>query len=286
MDTPRLFTLVLAGGGARGYAHAGVLRGLEHIGLKPAGLVGVSMGAIVAATYALRADWYEALLTVDLSGSREAPRGLRSMGEHRAAIRRAWSYAHTTWNMVTGWGAPDETVEAGREALAELLGNSRLDEGRVPITVCATDLRLGTRVEFSSGPAGPAVLASSALAGVLPPVERDGFLLVDGVYADVAPVDVARRMGAPVVISIDASQGAGGESFTNGLQVVMRAMEICHLNHAHLRIDAADLVLRPVFKGPIDVLDFDARRECVAAGVRAVRAQRDELERLLLLGPA
>jgi NTE family protein len=239
------------------------------------------MGAIVAATYALREDWYEALVRVDLSGSRDAPRGLRSIGAPRAAIRRAWSYAHTTWNMVTGWGAPGETVEAGREALDELLGGGRLDEGRVPITVCATDLRSGTRVEFSSGPAAPAVLASSALAGVLPPVERDGFLLVDGVYADVAPVDVARRMGDSVVISIDPSQGAGGESFTNGLQVVMRAMEICHLTHAHLRIDAADLVLRPVFNGPIDVLDFDARRECVVAGIRVVRACRAEIERAL-----
>jgi len=59
----RPFSLVLAGGGARGYAHAGVLRGLQHMGLQPVGLVGVSMGAIVASTYALREDWYEALLS-------------------------------------------------------------------------------------------------------------------------------------------------------------------------------------------------------------------------------
>jgi NTE family protein len=280
----RPFTLVLAGGGARGYAHAGVLRGLQRIGLKPAGLVGVSMGAVVAATYALREDWYEALLSVDLSGSRDAPRGLRSIGEHGAAIRRAWRYAHTTWNMVTGWGAPDETVEAGRAALDELLGAGRLDGGRVPVTVCATDLRSGTRVELSSGPAAPAVLASSALAGVLPPVERDGLLLVDGAYADVAPVDVARRMGAPVVISVDPSQGAEGKAFTNGLQVVMRAMEICHLTHAHLRIGGADLVLRPEFNGSIDVLDFGARRRCVAAGIRVVRARKAEIERALERG--
>jgi NTE family protein len=252
------------------------------MGLRPAGLVGVSMGAIVAATYALREDWYEALLSIDLSGSPPAGKGWRSAGRRGAAIRRAWSYAHATWNMVTGWGAPDETAEAGRRALDELLGPGRLEEGRLPLTVCATDLRSGTRVEFNSGPAAPAVSASSALAGVFPPVEQNGLLLVDGAYADVAPVDVARRMGAPVVISVDPSQGAGGEAFTNGLQVVMRAMEICHLTHAHLRIDAADLVLRPVFDGPIDVLDFDARRECVAAGIRVVRARKAELEATLM----
>ncbi|MDH3205609.1 MAG: patatin-like phospholipase family protein [Gemmatimonadota bacterium] len=277
----RSFVLVLAGGGARGYAHAGVLRGLQHIGLEPAGLVGVSMGAIVAATYSLREDWYQALLSVDLSGAPPVGKGWRSAGQRGAALRRAWSYAHTTWNMVTGWGAPDDAVQAGRSALDELLGAGRLEDGRVPLTVCATDLRSGTRVELSTGPAASAVYASSALAGVFPPLEQGDALLVDGVYADMAPVDVARRMSGEVVIVVDPSQGAGGESFGNGLQVVMRAMEICHLSHAHLRVDSADLILRPVFDRPIEVLNFDARRECVAAGIREVRARRADLEAAL-----
>jgi len=102
-----------------------------------------------------------------------------------------------------------------------------------------------------------------------------------GVYADDAPVDLARKMGAPVVIAVDPSQGAGAVSITNGLQAVMRAMEICHLVHAHLRTESADLVLRPEFREFIDVLDFDARRDCVAAGIRAVRAHRNELARIL-----
>ena len=58
----RRFTLVLAGGGTRGYAHVGVLRALEHMGLAPSGIAGVSMGAVVGATYALRDDWYTALI--------------------------------------------------------------------------------------------------------------------------------------------------------------------------------------------------------------------------------
>lgn len=274
----RPFTLVLAGGGARGYAHVGVLRALEHLGFAPAGLVGVSMGAIVAATYALREDWYEALLTVDLSGSPEPRHGWRSAGTRGKALRRAWSYAHTTWNLVTGWGAPDDAVVAARATLDRLLGSGRLDGGRVPVTVCATDLRSGSRVAFSSGAAAAAVYASSALAGVLPPLERGGHLLVDGVYADNAPIDLARRMGAPVVIAVDPSQDVGPESITNGLQAVMRAMEICHLGHAHLRAEAADLVLRPEFGAFIDVLDLGARRVCVNAGIRAVRARRKDIE--------
>jgi len=276
------FTLVLAGGGARGYAHAGVLRALEHLGFAPAGIVGVSMGAIVAATYALRDDWYDALLEVDLGGaSRPRPR-LRFPGRGLAVARRGWRYAQATWSLVTGWGAPEGIAEAGRAALDTLIGSGRLEEGRIPVRISATDLRSGKRVVFDEGPAAEAVYASSALAGVLQPLEIGDLLLVDGVYSDIAPVDVARELGAPVVVAVDPSQGAGAGNVANGLQVVMRAMEICHLSHAHLRVDAADIVLRPIFDGVIDVLNFGARRECLAAGIREVRRNRDQLSRALL----
>jgi NTE family protein len=84
------------------------------------------------------------------------------------------------------------------------------------------------------------------------------------------------------VIAVDPSQPAGTGSIGNGLQAVMRAMEICHLTHAHLRIETADVVLRPVFDRFVDVLDFGARRHCVAAGWAAARAQRPQLKRALL----
>jgi len=279
--TTRPFTLVFAGGGARGYAHVGALRALQHLGFAPAGVVGVSMGAVVAATYALREDWYEALLSIDLSAFPDPTSRRASAGKRSPGIRRALNYAHTAWNMVTGWGAPDDAADAGRVVLDQLLGSQGLEEGRIPVVVCATDLRSGSRVELSSGRAATAVYASAALAGILPPVEQDDRVLVDGVYADVAPVDLARAMGAPVVIAIDPGQTSGAVSITNGLQAVMRAMEICHHTHAHLRMAQADLALRPEFGRFIDVLDFRSRRECVAAGVRVVKANRKSLERIL-----
>jgi NTE family protein len=279
--TTRPFAVVLAGGGARGYAHVGALRALEHMGCVPAGIVGVSMGAVVAATYAVRADWYEALLAVPLSGRAVRARGHGSQDVSARAIRRVWAGARTAWSMTTGWGAPDALADAAKKTLDDLIGPGSLDGGRIPVTVCATDLITGTRVELSTGPAAPAVYASSALAGVLPPAEHDGMLLADGAYTDVAPVDVARRMGFPVVLAVDPSQGADGGTVRNGLEAVMRAMEICHTTHAHLSLDRADLVLRPEFGRFVDVLDFDARRVCVAAGAGAVRARRHEIGRLL-----
>jgi NTE family protein len=268
--TVRAFTLVLAGGGARGYAHVGVLRALEHLGMTPAGIVGVSMGAIVAATYALRDDWYEALEAIDVGGAPPPrPRLTRSPSGH--GPRRTWRRARTAWNLVTGWGAPDDTADAAREVITRLLGEARLEEGRLPVVVCASDLVSGARVEFSDGPAASAVYASSALAGVLPPSERGGRLLADGAYTDVAPIDVARAMGPSIVIAVDPSQQEKAGSIRNGLQAVVRAMEICYVHHALLRLETADLVLKPDFGGYVDTLDFGARRRCIAAGCRVVR---------------
>lgn len=277
----RPFTLVLAGGGARGYAHVGVLRALEHMGVTPSGIVGVSMGAVVGATYAAREDWYEALMRVELRAT-VGPGG--GHGSHVAdeGVRKVWSQARTAWNLLTGWGGPDDAREIALGTLETLLGDGRLEEGRIPVVVCATDLLSGARVELSAGPAVPSVYASSALAGILPPAEMENGLLVDGAYADIAPVDVARRMGAATVIAVDPSQPAGAGSIGNGLQAVMRAMEICHLSHAHIRIETADVVLHPEFDRFVDVLDFGARRHCVAAGWATARAQRPELERALL----
>ncbi len=278
------FTLVFAGGGARGYAHLGVLRALEKRGLAPSGLVGVSMGAVVAAAYALRDDWYEVLTSIPV-GAVRVPSDRHALVEGSGVGRQALARARTAWSLLTGWGAPDETSRSARLALDRLLGPARLEEGKVPVAVSATDLISGRRVVFREGPAAPAVYASSALAGVFEPAQDEARLLADGVYSDLAPVDVARALGSPVVIAVDPTQPAQAGSIQNGLQAVTRAMEICSRTHAHLRLELADLVLRPSFSRLVDVLDFDARRLCIAAGVRSVRGSMPDLERVLAAEP-
>ena len=100
----------------------------------------------------------------------------------------------------------------------------------------------------------------------------------------VAPVDVARAMGTPIVIAVDPTQPKEATPPRNGLQVVMRAMEICHMSHAHERIGTADLVIRPVFDGYVDVLDFGKRAMCVDAGRRATEDAEVQIRQLLESG--
>jgi NTE family protein len=279
----RPYVLVLAGGGARGFAHVGVLRALEQKGLAPAAIVGVSMGAIVGATYSLNPDWYASLLAIDETDL-PVPRlpSLASTSDNSiAGPVRLLRYARTAWRVGSGWGAISGGLTRGRRVLRLLTLNGDLAAGRLPVAVCATDLHTGMRVTLHAGSAAEAVYASSAMAGLLPPIELADGLLVDGAYADLAPIDVARSFGHPVTIAVDAGQNGYGGQVETGLQAMVRALEICHRQHAQLRFEQADLVLRPDFRRSIDVLDFSARRECVAAGIRAVRAQLELFKEVL-----
>ncbi|HSH75662.1 MAG TPA: patatin-like phospholipase family protein, partial [Longimicrobiales bacterium] len=168
--SPPRFALILGGGGARGLAHAGVLRALERSSWTPSAIVGVSMGAIVGAVYALREDWYEALLDFARGGSPQIESPVaRGAARKRSKLKELASSTKVMWHLGRGWGAEAGDVEAGRNALRALLGRADLAEGRVPVAVSATDLLSGERVVIRSGPAAEAVYASSALAGVFPP---------------------------------------------------------------------------------------------------------------------
>ena len=281
-QTSRSFTLILGGGGARGFAHLGVLRALEHSGLRPEAVVGVSMGAVVGVTYAMRDGWYEAVLAMELPRfpGRSAPANEQSRGI-AGSVRRSAAALRTFAAMILDWGPGAPARAAGLAELRKLVGSARLDRARIPVVVTATDLRSGRRVDLRTGDAVEAMYASGALAGVLPPLERGGLMLADGAYADLAPVDLAREYAPAVVIAVDAGQSVESAGIRNGFQAIMRAMDICHRKHAQLRFAQADLVLRPLFRRDIDTLDFGARRECVAAGIRTVRAEIETIRRAL-----
>lgn len=285
-DRPRRphqpFTLVLAGGGARGFAHLGVLRALEAAGYRPAALVGVSMGAVVSAGYCLREDWYSAVLAMD-TGAFPAPMPTeeqqRTSRRHRWLAR--WLGLRMVYRALTGWGVGVGARPAGVRALRTLTQGRALQDARLRLAVCVTELRSGRRHVLRTGDASDALYASVALAGILPPLERDGMLLADGAYADIAPVDVARDFGNPIVIAINPGQEPVTVDIRNGLQALRRAIEICNFSHASARFREADLLLTPDFRRSVDMLDFAARRDCVAAGMRAVRAQRKTIAALL-----
>lgn len=263
-------------------AHAGVLHALEHYGYRPSAIVGVSMGAIVAVTYGLNPNWYPALVNMD-TGVFPDPAKASNDGL-RERIRALLASERILRDMVLGWGVGSRTLERGRSLLNDLTLGRQLEESRIPVATVATDLCRGQRVVLKSGNAAEAAYASAALAGLLPPLAYGKSLLVDGCYTDLVPVDVARGDKNTFVIAVDTSQSIDPLPPGNGVQTMLKAMEICAHEHAVLRFKKADLVLRPQFPFSIDTLEFRHKRVCIAAGCREVRAKLKTLHHLLQAG--
>lgn len=175
------------------------------------------------------------------------------------------------------------TVEWGKSLLRSLTQGKSLQQGDPALYVCATDILTGQRVVLNTGDAAEAVYASAAIAGMLPPLDKDPYLLVDGAYSDLAPVDVARQSGIECVIAVDPSNTNPTKIPSNGLQAMLRGIDICQYEHANLRYRLADLVIQPRFSRSIGTLDFEYKRDSIAAGAIAIRRAIPKLRHILNL---
>jgi NTE family protein len=175
--------LALSGGGARGLAHIGVLKVLEREGIPIDCLAGTSMGGIIAAAYAtgMAADEIEA----------EALKLARPRN-----LLRLIDVNIPRYGLMSGHGV--------RQYLIGLLGES-LDfaDLNIPLGLVAVDLVSGQEIVLREGLVLDAVQASGAVPVVFEPVEIGDWRLVDGGFLNNLPVDVARDLGAEVVIAVD-----------------------------------------------------------------------------------
>ena len=178
-DQPKI-GLALGSGSARGWAHIGVLRGLEEAGVVPDVVCGTSAGAFVGAAYA----------TQNLDALEDWAR--------RLTAREIFSLMDLT---LSAGG-----VLAGQRAMEFLRARGRdvrIEEMPVPFAAVATDLQGGREVWLQQGPLVEAVRASMALPGVLTPAHIDGRWLVDGGLVNPVPTSVCRALGADLVIAVD-----------------------------------------------------------------------------------
>lgn len=206
--------VVLSGGGARGLAHVGVLEVLEDLRVPVDLIAGTSMGAIVGGLYAsgLPSDSLRAIVA-DVDWDRiladTPPRS--ALAFHRRAEERRYPVELEIGITADGLALPGGLI-AGQD-LGLLLRRQSLpvadveDFSRLPIpfAAVATDIETGERVVLDRGDLVEAMRASMAIPVVFSPVERDGRILVDGGLVDNLPVELARAMGADVIIAVDAS---------------------------------------------------------------------------------
>lgn len=174
---------VLSGGANLGAAQVGMLTALAEAGERPDLVVGTSVGAF-------NGSWVAA----------HAP--LEELGDVWRSLRREDVFpAHPLTGLLGFAGRRDHLVsDRGlRRLLGDHLRFERLEDAPVPFHVLATDVLSGMGVLVSEGPAAPAILASAAIPGVLPPVALDGRALIDGGVVNNTPISHAVELGADTV---------------------------------------------------------------------------------------
>jgi NTE family protein len=266
--------LALGGGGAKGFAHVGVLRALEQLDIKADLVVGTSMGGIIGAMYA-------AGLSVDRIETR-----LRATGLTVLASREKSHLGLLGRDKVVRW-------------LREVVDDVTFEQLARKLAVVAVDLESEAEVILDSGPVVDALLATSAFPGVFAPVRYGGRYLIDGGALNNVPFDVARHLGADKVIACSVSfhrhslfqneallgkpesfvrQLASRGGVANIWAVVERTLTIMQDEHLNRKLAECppDVLLCPEVGhvGLFDVHQYDA---CLAAGMAAVYAHEAEL---------
>ncbi|MCK6396266.1 patatin-like phospholipase family protein [Zoogloea sp.] len=258
---PRL-AVVLGGGSARGFAHIGVVKGLEAHGIRPDLIVGCSAGSLVGAFWA-----------AGFSGDRMEELALRVRDSEIIDVVQG----HAPRGMVTGQSLQNFVNQA-------LRGRS-IESFPTPFAAVATRYPTGDLAVLRSGDAGFAVRASCSIPGVFVPAAQGAQEYLDGGLVSPVPVRTARQLGADVVVAVDVGGADPAGDQTGGLfELLQRSFEI--MSHA-LRtneVATADIAVRPDV-GRISSTDFASRKVFIAAGFLAAQRLGPVILERLAAGP-
>lgn len=277
-------SLALGGGAAKGLAHVGVLRGLDEDGIEVAAIAGTSMGSIVGALYA------------------------RGMG----GAEMENFFTSVDWTRLGRIMLRSPGGAAFHDLLRETLGDEPIEGLGVPFAAVCCNLANGDEVVVRRGNLADAVLASSAIPGILPPSVIGGTTLVDGAMVTPVPVVVAAAMVSAPVLAVNVLRprlpgeapepvikrllhgaaptqlldrlegfldghplpiGRRRPDFPSRLEVVMRSFHIMQYNLSR-RCEGASAVVEPEVGG-FGWFEFERATDIMAEGHRAYRAAVD-----------
>lgn len=249
--------LVLGGGGARGFAHVGVIKSLEEHGIYPDMVVGTSAGSLVGAIYAAGNDH------VDL---------MKIAATMNEAAISDWSFPF--FSGITGL----LKGEAIQSYVNHVIHNKRIENFKIPFIAVATDIQTGESVLFSKGDAGLAVRASSAVPGLFQPVKIGDHQYVDGGLTAPVPVQVARKMGADIIIAVNISADPEHQNANTTTEILLQTFAIMSKKINQYALREADVVITPDLAG-MKSSDFTRRAFAINAGERATNQLIPEILR-------
>ncbi|MCF6095042.1 patatin-like phospholipase family protein [Microaerobacter geothermalis] len=232
--------LALGAGGARGFAHIGVLKVLLDHQIPIDFIAGSSIGSLVAVLYANDLD-------------------LKMLEKLAVHLKRKHWLDLTVPKMGFVQG------EKIKELIRLLTHGKHIEDLSIPISVVATDLENGERVIFDKGSIERAVRASISIPGIFVPERVDGRLLVDGGVIDRVPITVAKDMGADLVIAVDVGPSEAKMGIESIFDVISRTIDIMGMEIFRTHILNADFLIRPEV-GSYSSTDFNHIQEIISLG--------------------
>ncbi len=289
--------LVLSGGGARGLAHIGVIAVLEEMKIPVDVIAGTSMGAIVGGFYASGmspADMEKVVRSMDWNEAfkdRPPPSDL--------PFRRKQDAADYLINFDLGFRDGKFAVPKGllqgqnlnlmlKSYLLSTEGIDDFDKLPIPFRAVAADIETGEAVVLARGDLVTAIRASMSLPGIFAPVDMEDRLLVDGGVANNLPVDIARQMGADIVIAVDISTPLGRrKALASSVEITAQLTSILIQRNTADQIRMLrerDVLIQPHL-GNITTGEFSRAREAVLAGRAQAESMKDILSGLSVSEP-
>lgn len=284
--------LVLAGGGAKGGAHVGVLKVLEELHVPIDCIAGTSMGALVGAGYAsgIPAAELEGFVTgIDWKSvvGGLGKRNLEPMEQKRAGV----TYSNNLELGIKGGAVllPGGLVDSSaiENLLRSFVAQSRMqpnfDRLPIPFRAVATDMITGDMVVIKQGDLATAMRASMAIPGAFAPVITDEYVLADGGMVRNIPVDVARQTCADVVIVVNLVEPAVDPAkLKTATGTLFRSMDVMIQANEQLQLQTltAQDILIDIPMGDIGTSDFVRIPETIPLGEAAARAVAEQLSAL------
>ena len=247
-----IVALVLGSGGARGYAHIGVIRMLEAYGIRPQLIVGTSAGSIVGALYASgkTADEME-----------KVAHELKSSDVRDITLSKQGFFEGTK-------------VE---NFVNRQVNYQPLENLNIPLFIVATELQHGTRTVFNRGNTGQAVAASVSIPSMFIPTRIGKKQYVDGGLVSPVPVEVAKNLGADVVIAVNILAQPENTATANIWGLFNQNINVMQNRLASYELQDADVVIQPVLKEKQHIFSLGSRNQTMISGEEATLSQIENI---------
>ena len=292
--------LVLAGGGARGLAHIGVIKYLEEHNIRVQAVAGTSMGSVIGGLYASgmnaaqieqvarTLDWRAAF---DDRTPREQQMFRRKQEDFDFLIGARLRFKDGKLGIPMGAIEGQHLNLMLHDLVKHVSGIHDFDALPIPYRAVAADIVTGDAVVIDHGDLAVAMRASMSIPGAFAPIELDGHLLVDGGIAKNIPVDVVQGMGVDRLIVIDIGTPlAEREQLGNVLALMGQLTTIMTRKNSEQQIAlmrAGDVLVTPALdEAGVQTMSFDKVDDAIRLGYEAAQALAPQLAALAGPGPA